>query len=166
MIIEGRVAWIFPDNFDADNIVGVANITSLDVEFLKSVTMKDYEEDFLQKIKPGDIMIAGKNFGYGHPHPQSMRALRALGITDFIGESYFHAFYRGELASGSRIFTCPDITKKVDRWDVLRFDTETGVIENKTKGTTIQADPVGKYPAYLMEHGVLDFIKAVNAGEI
>ncbi|MCL1993630.1 MAG: 3-isopropylmalate dehydratase [Spirochaetes bacterium] len=166
MIVEGRVAWIFPDNFDADFIVGVENISTTDTEILKAAVMKNYEPDFTQKIKEGDIIVAGKNFGYGHPHPQPMIGLRGWGINVVIAESFFHVFYRGEIASGSKMFVSPGITKNVERWDELHLDTEKAILINKTKNKEIAIDPIGKYPLYLMEHNVMEFIHAIKSGAI
>ena len=166
MILQGRAAWIFPDNFDFDFIVGVKNISTLDLEILKQDVMKDFEPDFAQKIRPGDILIGGRNFGYGHHHPQSMRGLRALGINTVIAESMFHPLYRGELASGSHFFTCPGITKEVSRWDELYLNTDDSILINQTTGRTLALEPVGSYPLYLMEHGLLDFIQAIKDGTL
>jgi len=166
MIIEGRVAWIFPDNFDIDFIIGVENISVMDNEVLKSLVMKNYEPDFGEKVREGDIMVAGKSLGYGHPHPMAMRGMRGWGINTIIGESFYQTFYRGEIAAGSKIFVSPDITKKVERWDVLYLDTDKPILLNKTKGTELALEPIGKYPLYIMENGTLDFIRAINSGKI
>ena len=166
MTFQGRAAWIFPDNYDADFIVGIENIGTLDVEVLKRAVMKDYEPDFTDKIREGDILIAGRNFGYGHPHPQPMRGMRGWGISVVVAESFYHVFYRGEVASGSKLFVCPGITKNVERWDEIYLDTEKGVLINKTQDKTLDMEPIGKYPKYIMEHGTLDFIQAVKAGTI
>jgi 3-isopropylmalate/(R)-2-methylmalate dehydratase small subunit len=166
MIIEGRVAWIFPDNFDPDFIVGVENIATLDIEVLKCATMNKFETDFTEKVQKGDILIGGRNFGYGHPHPQAMRAMRAWGVKVVIAESFFHVFYRGELASGSHLFVSPKITQNVNRWDELYLDTDRAVFLNKTKGLELAFESIGKYPLYLMEHGTVEFIKAIQLGKI
>jgi len=166
VIIEGRAAWIFPDNFDADFIVGVENISTLDTEILKRAVMKNYEPDFSEKIREGDIIVGGRNFGYGHPHPQAMRGLRAWGINVVITESFFHVFYRGELASGSKLFVSPNITKNVERWDELYLDTDKPILLNKTKNKELELEPIGQHPLYIMEHGTLDFIRAIQSGKI
>ena len=166
MILEGRVAWIFPDNFDEDFIVGVENMGTMDLEVLKKAVMKDYEPDFGEKIRPGDILVAGRGFAYGHPHPMSMRGLKQWGIDTIIAQSFYQCFFRGEMAAGAKLFVAPNITKQVDRWDELYLDTDKPILLNKTKGTEIELTPIGKYPLYLMEHGMPALIKAINSGEI
>ena len=138
----------------------------MDLEALKRDVMKDFEPDFAQKIRPGDFLIGGRNFGYGHHHPQSMRGLRALGINTVIAESMFHPLYRGELASGSQFFTSPGITKEVSRWDELYLDTDGPLLLNQTTGKRLALEPVGAYPLYLMEYGTLEFIRAIQSGAL
>jgi len=75
----GRVAWIFPDNFDADMIVGYENIAETDVNRLAKLCMTSFDSKFHDYVKAGDIIVAGKNFGYGHPHPQPLMALQKNG---------------------------------------------------------------------------------------
>lgn len=166
MVFKGRAAWVFPDSFDADLIVGVEHIGTLDLEIIKNNLMKAYDPGFGTKVKKGDMLIGGKNFGYGHPHPQAMNGMRALGVEVIVAEQFFQVFYRAELASGTKLFTCPGVTESVGRFDELELDTEKAVLVNKTRGVTLALDPVDEYPLYIMEHGIVEFIKAVNSGEI
>ena len=80
LVYEGKVAWIFPDNFDVDLIVGVQHIKETNPEKFLPLTMKEYEPNFLEQVAKGDILVAGKNFGYGHPHFQGMAAMRKIGL--------------------------------------------------------------------------------------
>jgi 3-isopropylmalate/(R)-2-methylmalate dehydratase small subunit len=124
--INGRVAWVFEeDNFDIDMIVGVENIKVSNIEVLKAVCMKKYDEDFSKNVKPGDVIVGGKNFGYGHPHYTSFKALRALGISAVFAESFAPGFYRGETTNGFALIECPGILKLVKRWDEVSFDWDT-----------------------------------------
>jgi len=80
--LRGRVAWIFAeDDFDIDLIVGVRNIKITDVSELAALAMADYLPDFASTVQKGDVLIGGRNFGYGHPHYPAMRAMRHLGIS-------------------------------------------------------------------------------------
>ena len=87
-ILRGRVAWIFGDDFDVDLIMGVENIKYYDADHLRSVCMKAFEPDFVDKVQPGDVIVGGRNFGYGHPHYPPMVAMRNLGISAVIAESF------------------------------------------------------------------------------
>ncbi|QCF27502.1 3-isopropylmalate dehydratase [Hydrocarboniclastica marina] len=124
--ICGRAAWVFQEpNFDIDLIVGVDHMKTQDIETLKSACMTDYDPDFPRQVSEGDVIIGGKNFGYGHPHYPSCRALRALGITAIIAESFSPGFYRGESSNGYPLIECPHITDVVTRWQTITFDWHT-----------------------------------------
>jgi 3-isopropylmalate/(R)-2-methylmalate dehydratase small subunit len=72
--LNGRVAWIFQeDNFDVDQIVGVKNIKLTDIGELAHAAMTSYDPEFAKVVRPGDLIIGGKNFGYGHPHYPPMK---------------------------------------------------------------------------------------------
>jgi 3-isopropylmalate/(R)-2-methylmalate dehydratase small subunit len=139
-VFDGRVAWIFGDDFDIDLIIGVQNIKSYDTEFLLSVCMDAYEEGFAAKVRPGDILVAGRNFGYGHPHYPPMVAMRAAGIVAIVAESYAPGFWRGETFNGMPLVRCPGITSAVERWDRLRIDWQRGEIENVRSGERLEAE--------------------------
>ena len=79
MILQGKAAWVFPDSFDVDYIIGIPNIGLTDLKQITACLMKDFDPEFLDSCAPGDMLIAGKSFGYGHAHPQPM-ALRRCGI--------------------------------------------------------------------------------------
>ncbi len=160
--IMGRVAWVFEDNFDVDFIIGIENIRVGEKDKILDVLMKHYEEDFKEKVIQGDILIGGKNFGYGHPHPQAMLGMRELGIKTVIAESFSFAFYRSELASGMRLFECPGISKNVERWDEITVELgqDIPLLINKTKDVSIQLTQVPEIAMNIMESGgVIEFLK-------
>lgn len=83
--LHGRVAWIFPEkDFDVDDIVGVANIKLKDPVKLAEVAMSDFDPGFAAQVRPGDLLIGGENFGYGHPHYPPMIAMRQLGLSGVV----------------------------------------------------------------------------------
>jgi 3-isopropylmalate/(R)-2-methylmalate dehydratase small subunit len=91
---------VFGDHFDIDRICGSKNSGESDINKLLAVAMQQYDPDFVKTAKAGDILIAGKSFGYGHPHPQGMKVMRHLGITTIIGKSFARVFFKNEIASG------------------------------------------------------------------
>ena len=105
--------------------------------------MDAFESDFREKVEPGDIFVAGRNFGYGHAHPQAMATVRKIGVNIVLAESFAPGFYRAEIGNGMVLLTVPDITKSAARFDRLLVDFETGVIENKTQGIIINGIPPG-----------------------
>lgn len=140
--LQGRVAWIFEDNFDVDLIIGIENISQTDPEILKKVCMQAYEPDFAEKVKPGDLLVGGENFGYGHPHLQAIQSMRLLGIAGVIAESFAPTFFRSEIANGFPLIVCPGIKNFVSRWDELFVDLEKLTITNLTTNNSLKAEPL------------------------
>jgi len=134
----GNVAYVFPDHFDVDLIIGVQNVRENDLEKLVPLCMKGFDDDFLKNAKAGDIFIGGRNFGYGHAHPQSMGTIRKVGINVVLAESFAPGFYRGELINGMYLLKVPGITEKAKKSDLLKVDFHEGIVTNITQGTTIQ----------------------------
>src|SRR5699024_2481331 len=95
--------------------------------------MKDYDPNFKNNVKEGDVIIGGVNFGYGHPHYPSGRALRALGVKAIVAESFAPGFYRGESTNGFPLIECPGILKVAERWDKIRFDWESEILSFSEK---------------------------------
>lgn len=121
--IDGRVAWIFAeDNYDIDLIVGIENIKIKDIELLKSVCMTTYDPEFAKVVKPGDVIVGGKNFGYGHPHFPSFKALRALGIAAVFAEP-FSPTYEGDKMPMAEVTLLPltksDCSIATEAWKLL-----------------------------------------------
>lgn len=121
-IIDGRVAWIFGDDFDIDLVVGVSNIKSYDPDHLRSVCMQAYDPGFVDRVRPGDIIVGGRNFGYGHPHYPPMVALRNAGITAIVAESFSPGFWRGETFNGMPLTTIPGVSSAVALDDTVSLD--------------------------------------------
>lgn len=161
-VIKGRAAWIFTEpNFDIDLIVGVSNIKIKDIEILKSVCMKDYDSEFANKVKPGDLIIGGENFGYGHPHYPAFIALRALGISGVIAESFAPGFYRGETTNGFPLIECPSILSNVSRWDTLNLDWDNEVIKNENSGVSIKCLPIPQKTKEMVKHGgIINYLRS------
>ena len=140
-LFDGRVAWIFGDDFDVDMIVGVQNIKSYDRDFLLSVCMSEYEDGFPDRVHDGDLLVGGRNFGYGHPHYPPLVAMRHCGIQAIVAESYAPGFWRGETFNGLPLITCPGITDAVSRWDRLEIDWAAGRLHVPDRGVELASDP-------------------------
>jgi len=145
---NGTVAWKFGDNFNADNIVGSKYIGERDPDILTKVCLAQYDAEFTQRVKPGDVVVAGKNFGYGHPHQQGIISLLKNGIAALVAESFYPLWYRMAFFYAFPVIVCPNISAHAEMGHVLSVDLATGQIENKTTGKVLQGEPV---PAFLME---------------
>jgi 3-isopropylmalate/(R)-2-methylmalate dehydratase small subunit len=150
--LQGRVAWVFDeDNYDIDLIIGIKNIKLSDLEELASVAMVHYDAGFRAAVRPGDVLVAGHNFGYGHPHYPAMKAMRHMGIAGVIAESFSPGFYRGEISMGFPLATCPGIRAAVQRWDELLVDWEALCVRNLSRDSA----PLALEPLASADRGML-----------
>ena len=160
-VLSGRVAWIFSqENFDVDQIVGVKNIKISDLDELAALAMYSFDPEFPKHVQSGDLLVGGPNFGYGHPHYPPMMAMRKLGISGVIAESFAPGFFRGETSMGFPLLTCPGIIDVTLRWDALSIDWERNIIINKTSVQQLPFIPFEKADRALLEYGgLIEFLK-------
>jgi len=170
--LRGRVAFIFEEiDFDVDQIVGVTNMKTTDIVELTKAAMQSYDKDFASQVKPGDLLVGNHNFGYGHPHYPPMKAMRHLGITGIIAESFSPGYWRGEISMGFPQIPCPGILKFVSRWDEIEVDWGASLIRNLTQGTEIGFEPLPRADFEMLQAGGLEnylknrFFKPLPQGE-
>jgi 3-isopropylmalate/(R)-2-methylmalate dehydratase small subunit len=152
-LLKGRVAWIFGDDFDIDLVIGVENIKSYDPEHLRSVCMTTYDPDFVSKVRPGDVIVGGRNFGYGHPHYPAMIALRNEGIAAVIAESFAPGYWRGEIYQGMPLVTVPGISQAVERWNEVEVDWRAARVTLPASGQVLQGAPLSDHAVRVIEAG-------------
>ena len=154
--LRGRVAWIFEqDDFDVDQIVGVKNIKVTDIDELAALAMQDYDPDFARQVRPGDILVGGSNFGYGHPHYPPLRAMRHLGLAGVVAESFSPGFWRGEISMGFPLVPCAGILAAVKRWDQISVDWAGGTLANHRSGQVLDCAPLALADRSMLEFGGL-----------
>ncbi|MFC1919559.1 3-isopropylmalate dehydratase [Chloroflexota bacterium] len=146
--MKGQVVWKFEDNFNADLIVGSHNITVSDKEVLGKACLAEFDPEFVKRVNPGDIMVAGKNFGYGHPHYQGIISLKQVGISTLVAESFYPMWYRVAIFYAFPPIVCKGIAESTSLGDQLEADPKTGLVKNLTTGVTLQGEPV---PSFLLE---------------
>ncbi len=157
MKVEGRVWVIKKDNIDTDMIFHNRYLSITDISKMGQYTfdnLKGYE-DFARKAKPGDIVVAGKNFGCGSSRQQAVDCFKSLGIAAIIAESFGAIYERNAINSGFPILVAEDITNKVDDGDIISIDFETGLIFDKTKNEKIKAKPFSKVQLEIYKRGGL-----------
>ena len=154
--LRGRVAFIFDEpDFDVDQIVGVKNIKITDIDELAKAAMQSYDPDFAKAVKPGDIIVGNRNFGYGHPHYPPMRAMRHLGVAGVVAESFSPGYWRGEISMGFPQASCPGILDLVERWDEIEVDWGANRLRNLTKGTSLPIEPLSFADREMLDAGGL-----------
>ncbi|MEO8857068.1 MAG: 3-isopropylmalate dehydratase [Burkholderiaceae bacterium] len=155
--LRGRAAFMFDEeDFDVDQIVGVKNMKTTDINQLTKAAMQSYDPDFASLVGPGDLLIGNHNFGYGHPHYPPMKAMRHLGIAGIIAESFSPGYWRGEISMGFPQVPCPGILGFVKRWDDLEVDWSAGLVRNLTQGTQIEFEPLPRADFEMLEAGGLE----------
>ncbi len=157
MRVEGRVWVIKKDNIDTDMIYHNRYLSVTDIKEMGQYTfdnLKGYE-DFARKAKPGDIVVAGKNFGCGSSRQQAVDCFKSLGISAIIAESFGAIYERNAINSGLPILVAEDITKEIDDGDTLSIDFKTGLVYDKTKNKKIQAKPFSKIQLEIYKRGGL-----------
>lgn len=154
MSIRGRVHK-FGDDIDTDVIIPARYLVSTDPEFLAEHCLEGLDPDFRKKIKPGDILVAGKNFGSGSSREHAVLALKGAGISLVIAESFARIFYRNAFNSGLPVLECREAVRETETGDELLVELETGSIFNQTKGKKFQANPIPEFMLNLIKDGGL-----------
>jgi 3-isopropylmalate/(R)-2-methylmalate dehydratase small subunit len=145
---KGTVVWKYAEHFNADLVVGAKNIGEKNQEVLGKIFMADYDPGLAGRIRKGDILVGARNFGYGHPHQQSVQSMKRAGIGLVIAESFYPACYRMAFFHALPVLVCKDILKGAEVGHALEVDVVTGKINNLTTGKTIQGEPM---PPFLLE---------------
>ena len=129
----------YGDHIDTDVIIPARYCTSFRMEELAPHCLEDLDVDFVTKVQPGDILMAGENFGCGSSRENAPLAIKGAGVSCVIARNYARIFYRNSINIGLPILESPDAVDGTDNGDELDIDVETGTIHNITKGTVFQS---------------------------
>lgn len=142
-VLRGRV-WKFGDSIETDAINPYYRYPTM--EELKLHTMEAYRPEFPQQVKPGDILVAGRNFGCGSSRPGLV--LREVGIVAIIAESVARLFLRNSIARAIPIFMAPGITSIVEDGESLEVDYPNCIVRNPASGASV---PLRAFPPLIEE---------------
>ena len=148
-------AWKFGDNIDTDVIIPARYLVSSDEKELGKHCMMDIDKDFVNKISPGDMIVAGENFGCGSSREHAPLAIKGAGCSCVIAPSFARIFYRNAINVGLPIFEHPEAAASIDGGDEVTVDLSAGTIENKTKGQVFQVTPFAPFLQELIAAGGL-----------
>lgn len=154
MIIKGK-NWKFGNDIDTDAIIPARYLNTSDPKELARHVMEDADKDFPLKAKPGDIIVAGKNFGCGSSREHAPIAIKAAGIQAVIAKSFARIFYRNAFNIGLPIFESEEASVKIQQGDEIEIDADKGIIKNITKGETYKANPIPPFMQELIAAGGL-----------
>ena len=156
----------YGDHVDTDVIIPARYLASQNHQELASHCMEDIDKTFVTKVKDGDIMVAGVNFGCGSSREHAPIAIKASGISCVIAANFARIFYRNPINIGLAILECPAASAGIDDGDEVSVDFDTGVITNVTKGETYQAEP---FPPFIKDMiakgGLMASLKAKEAAQ-
>jgi 3-isopropylmalate dehydratase small subunit len=147
MILKGKV-WKFGDDIDTDAIIPARYLNTSDSKELASHVMEDADPSFPDKVKSGDIIVAGKNFGCGSSREHAPIAIKAAGIQAVVAKSFARIFYRNAFNIGLPIFESPEVEGGTDEGDDIEIDADSGIIKNTTSTREYRAKPI---PAFMQE---------------
>jgi len=145
----------YGDNVDTDVIIPARYLNSSVASELAAHCMEDIDEDFVKKVKKGDIIVGKKNFGCGSSREHAPIAIQASGVSCVIAETYARIFYRNSINIGLPIIECAEAAEKIEMGDEISVDYSTGVIENLTKKESYQALPFPDFMREIMDAGGL-----------
>ena len=154
MKMRGR-AWKFGDDVDTDAIIPARYLISTDPQFLAAHCMEDADADFSKKVKEGDIIVAGKNFGCGSSREHAPIAIKGAGVGCVIAHSFARIFYRNAFNMGLPILECPEAAAALETGDEVEVDLDKGLIVNHSRQATYQAQPVPPFMQRLLQAGGL-----------
>ncbi len=139
--------WKFGDNIDTDVIIPARYLNTFDGNELAKHCMEDIDPDFVKKISPGDIIVAGNNFGCGSSREHAPLAIKSANISCVVAKSFARIFYRNSLNIGLPILECPEAIDDIQQNDFLEIDLSSGKITNLSSGKIYQAIP---YPEFML----------------
>lgn len=163
MNAHGKV-FRYHDNVDTDVIIPARYLNTSDPKELASHCMEDIDKDFIKNVKPGDIIVADRNFGCGSSREHAPLAIKSAGISCVIARSFARIFYRNSLNIGLPILECPEACDNIKAGDEVKVDFESGIITDVTLGKSFQAEPFPAFMQALIAAGGLAAYMAKEAG--
>ena len=147
MIFRGH-AWVFEDDIDTDVIIPIRFCTGTDPDEFGKHCMDGIDPDFPKKIAPGDIIVAGKNFGCGSSREPAPISIKAAGISCVIARTFARIFYRNAFNIGLPLLECADALNEIREGDEIEVNIDTGEILDVSTEKRFNAKPI---PPFMQE---------------
>ncbi|WP_164172846.1 3-isopropylmalate dehydratase small subunit [Ruminococcus flavefaciens] len=154
----------YGDNVDTDVIIPARYLNTSDHRELASHCMEDIDKTFVSRVKHGDIMVAGQNFGCGSSREHAPIAIKASGVSVVIAKSFARIFYRNAINIGLAIVECPEAAEGISEGDNVEADLDNGIIRNITTGKEYKTAPFPEFVQKIIENGGL--MQAIANGVI
>ena len=160
MKAKGHV-FKYGDNVDTDVIIPARYLNSFDAQELASHAMADIDPEFVNKVQPGDLIVANKNFGCGSSREQAPGVLKALGVQAVVAKSFARIFYRNSINIGLPVIVCKDLPDEVNTGDQMVLHMSEGTVE--ANGKTYSCTKLPEYMQNILNQGGL--ISSLNKEE-
>jgi len=143
------------DHINTDEIIPARYLNTDDRAELARHCLEDLDEDFVNKVKEGDVIVAGEDFGCGSSREHAVWAIHGAGVQTVIAKSFARIFYRNAINNGFYLVESPDALEKINDGDELEIDYKNGAIKNKTAGTKISFNPLPDFALDIINDGGL-----------
>jgi len=159
MKLKGKV-WKFKDNVNTDEIIPARYLNTFDEKELAKHCMEDADQDFSKKVKAGDIIVAGTNFGCGSSREHAPICIKGAGVSCVIAETFARIFYRNAINIGLPILESAEASQGIKEGDMIEVDLDNGKIKNLTQNKTYTAQA---FPPFMQElinaGGLMEYVK-------
>jgi 3-isopropylmalate/(R)-2-methylmalate dehydratase small subunit len=143
------------DHINTDEIIPARYLNTDDRAELAKHCLEDLDPDFVNKVKKGDIIVAGEDFGCGSSREHAVWAIRGAGVQTVIAKSFARIFYRNAINNGFYVVESPNALEKINDGDELKIDFKAGLIKNETAGIDIKFNPLPRFALEIIEAGGL-----------
>jgi 3-isopropylmalate/(R)-2-methylmalate dehydratase small subunit len=154
MKVKGNV-FKYGNDVDTDVIIPARYLNTTSESELASHCMEDIDKSFVKRVKVGDIMVAGDNFGCGSSREHAPIAIKASGVSLVIANSFARIFYRNSINIGLPILECPEAVTNISEGDVVSCELSSGIIKNETTGKQFKAQPFPEFIQQIITDGGL-----------
>lgn len=154
MKADGHV-FKYGDNIDTDVIIPARYLNATDGAELAKHCMADIDSTFVERVKPGDIIVANKNFGCGSSREHAPLAIKCAGVSCVIAETFARIFYRNAINIGLPIIECPEAAASIADGDEVEVDFDSGVITDKTTGKSFRGQAFPPFMQKIISAGGL-----------
>lgn len=145
----------FHNDLDTDQIIASQYLLLPNLEEMKEHTFESLDPDFPKKVKPGDFVVGGENFGCGSSREHAPLCLKTVGVSCIIAETFARIFYRNAINIGLPIIECPQAAQEIEAGDEVEVDFDSGMIYDRTKGTQYQGQAFPEFMQKLIAAGGL-----------
>lgn len=150
----------YGDNVDTDVIIPARYLNSSDPKELAAHCMEDIDKDFVNKVKPGDIIVATKNFGCGSSREHAPISIKASGVSVVIADTFARIFFRNSINIGLPIMECPEAANAINAGDEVEVDFDSGLIVDKTTGQSFKGQPFPEFMQKIINsEGLMNYIQ-------